>query len=126
AAGGLAGGAERLVDARTVVPPVEQGLQHLDRLAAWRGQVLVTAEHQPGVVGGGEQQLAVADRVGEAVGRKAALPEAQRVAAAAQAKILLGDLETVLGAAQGLQPDPGGLAKAVVAAAVEQQAGAGG
>ena len=69
------------------------------------------------------------DRVGEAIGGEAALFQAQRVTAAAQAEILFRDLEPVLGAAQGLKPQPRGLAQntflAVVPAAVQQDAGAG-
>ena len=54
------------------------------------GQVRVAAEHQPGVIGGGEQQFAVADRIGEAVGGEAALLQAQWIAAADDARLVLG------------------------------------
>ena len=46
--------------------------------------------------------------VGEAEGRRPALPQAQDLARPAEAEILLRDREAVVGGAQDLQPGPGG------------------
>ena len=50
-----------------------------------------------GVVGGGQQEVAVGDGVGEAVGGQAGLAQAQRIAAPAHGPVLFGDEKAVFG-----------------------------
>ena len=111
----MAGGS---VGPRTLSPPVEQGLQHLHRPAAIRDQVRVAIQQHPRVVGRRQHQRPMPDRIGEAIGGKAALFQAQRIAAAAQAEILFRDDEAVLGAAQGFQPFARGFAQRAVLTAI--------
>jgi predicted DNA repair protein MutK len=83
--------------------------------------VRIAGQDQAGVVAGHGDQVAVRHRVGQAIGREAALLEAQRVAAAAQLQVLLGDLEAVVGAPQDVEALLGGLRQRRI---VEQDAGA--
>ena len=67
-------------------------------------------QHQPGVVMGGGQQIAVGRQAGQPEALLAALARAQHLAGAAQFEVLLGDDETVIGFAHGGQPRLGGFA----------------
>ena len=81
----------------------------------------IAVEDQASVVRRRPDQIAMGDRIGQAIGRKATLFEAQRIASTTQLQIHLGDQEAVVALAQNFQPARGDVGKGRV---VEKNAAA--
>lgn len=123
----LPGGAHQF---RKLTPPSTTAPRHRGRtyrataaaLPPRPRQFRVPRKHEPCVVAGGFQQVAVGFEAGDAKAGGAGLAGAEQFAFAAQAQILFGDAEAVLGVAHDGQAGAGDFAQGVV---VEEHAARG-